>query len=176
LLVEIVVVSAPFVGEATEFSFDERVDIAIHHVLDAAGLNAGSEVFHELIGLEDVVPDLGTEGDVGFFPVLAFEFGVFAVEFHLLELCGEHSHREGTVLCLRAFALAGGDEAGCFVTNPYSGLDFVDVLSAFSSGAVSIDFNIGFVDFDGGGLWQFGDDIDRCERGVSAFILIEWGD
>ena len=175
-LIQIVVVGPAFVGKAAEFAFDEGVDVSVHDVLDSAGLNAGSEIFHELIGLKDVVSDLGTEGDIGFLAVLAFEFCVFAIELHLLEFCREHSHGEGTVLCLGSFALAGGDQTGGLVPDADGGFDLIHVLSAFTAGAVGVDFDIGFCDFDGSGFWQLGDDVDGGEGGVSAFVGVEGGD
>jgi hypothetical protein len=43
---------------AAQLGFDERIDVAIHHILDVAAFLAGAEVQHFLIGLEDIGADL----------------------------------------------------------------------------------------------------------------------
>jgi hypothetical protein len=51
---------------------------------------------------------------------------------------------------LAALILAGGHDAGGKMRDSHGGFDFVHVLPSFSTGAIGVDFEICFVDFNGG--------------------------
>src|SRR5690606_33823171 len=56
--------SVLLVGVLQEIRLDEGVEIAVQNGLDIAGLVLGPEVLHQLIGLQDVAPDLVSPGDL----------------------------------------------------------------------------------------------------------------
>ena len=69
-----------------EEGFYEVVEVAVKDVLDVGTFDAGAGVFDEFVGVQDIVPDLGTEVDFHF---AAFDFVPFRVapfDFRLVEL------------------------------------------------------------------------------------------
>src|ERR1700690_3925570 len=68
---------------ATQFGFDEPVDVAVENGIDIARLHLGAEILHQLIGGHDVRPDLTPPGHVGLGPgegvELTAAFGALAL-------------------------------------------------------------------------------------------------
>src|SRR5205823_6378201 len=51
-------------GLLHQVRLDERIDVAVEHAVDVAGLLLGAQVLHQLVRLQDVIADLRTERDV----------------------------------------------------------------------------------------------------------------
>src|SRR4030095_10711118 len=66
--------------------------------------------------------------------------GVALAAFLVIELGAQHCHRLGAVLVLRSFFLHSHDDAAWNMSDADGGFGFVDVLTAGSASAHSIDF------------------------------------
>src|SRR5712672_871319 len=63
-----------------EPAIDERIEIAVHDRLHIAGFNAGAEIFHHAIGLEDIAANLVSPGNAPFFAVEALHLLLLRVD------------------------------------------------------------------------------------------------
>src|SRR3954470_6772238 len=97
---------------------DERVDVAVEHGLDVAGLEARALVLHELVRLQRVGADLVAERDVALLPRERDQLGVALLPLALGEARREDLHRARLVLRLRSLVLARHDDAGRKVRDP----------------------------------------------------------
>ena len=159
-----------------EHAFDEGVEGAIHDGLDIAGFDAGAEVFDHLVGLEDVGADLAAPADFSFAGVDAVGFGAEFVLFDLVEFGAEEGPGEFTVAELGAFLGASDHDAGGEVFEVDGGLDLVDVLSAFATGAHGVEFDVGVGDLDVDFGGDLGGDIDGAKGSVAFAGGVEGGD
>ena len=82
----------------------------------------------------------------------------------------EPLHRLVAVRVLRALVLAFDDDAGRQVRDADRRVGLVDVLAAGAGRAERVDLQIGRIDFDVVDLVDFGQDRDRCGRGVDASL------
>ena len=155
---------------------DEAVEVAVEDALGVAGADAGAQVLHHLVRLEDVAANLGAETDFAFFTVKFIHLGALFVLAALVDAGLEDVHGGGLVLDLGALVLADDDDAGGRVGEADGGVGGVDALAAFAGGAVNVDADIGFVELDVDVFGDFGDDVDGAERRVAALVGIEGAD
>ena len=80
--------------------FHEAVEVAVEHIRGARAFEAGPEVLHKLVGLEDVGADLVAPADLGLGGIARHRLGFAALQFLLVEPRLELLHRLGLVLVL----------------------------------------------------------------------------
>src|SRR4051812_21713118 len=102
-------------------------------------------IFHHLIWLENIGPDLATPRHVTFFAILAVDLSALFVLLNFIQLCLEHFDRELAITPLASLGLTGHHNSTRFVNNPHRSLHFVHVLAALSSTAKSRDVKVGRV-------------------------------
>src|SRR3954470_19304963 len=66
-----------------EVGLDERVEVAVEHAVDVAGLVLGAEVLHELVRRQHVAADLAAEPDL---LLLALDGGELVLALLALEV------------------------------------------------------------------------------------------
>ena len=153
---------------------DEGVEVAVQHALGVSGLVAGSAVFHELVGVEDVAADpFPAETGVGGATPLLRQGGLPLLFGALHEPGLEDAHRGLLVRRLRTFVLALDDDPGRQVRDPDGAVGLVHVLAAGPLGAVGVDLQVRLVDLDVGVVGQERGDDYRRERRVAAMRLVE---
>jgi hypothetical protein len=117
-------------------------EVAVHHGLHVAGLLAGAEVLHHLVGLENVGANLAAKADLALLAVVLLHLGALLVQLQFVEAGLEHAHGRGAVLDLRALVLAGDDEAARDVGDAHGRVGRVDALAARTAGAVDVDADV----------------------------------
>src|SRR5262245_19724832 len=153
---------------------DEGIEVAVEHALGISGLVAGSGVFHELVGMEDVAADpFAAEAGVGGAAPLLRQSSLSLLLGALDEAGPEDSHGGLLVGRLRTFVLDGDHDPGRQVGDPDGAVELVDVLAAGALGPVGVDLEVGVVDLDVrvGGQERRHD--DGREGGVAAVCLVE---
>src|SRR5438105_4981434 len=88
----------------------EPVEIAVEHVAWAGRCHAGTQVLHQLIGLQHVRPDLVAPADVGLGGVSGVRFRLALLQLGLVETRFQLLHRRSAILVLRSLVLAGDDD------------------------------------------------------------------
>ena len=63
-----------------EPAIDEGIQFTVHHRLDIAGLDAGTQIFDHPVWLEDVAADLVAPGDAAFVTVKALHFRALFID------------------------------------------------------------------------------------------------
>src|SRR5258708_7636931 len=94
-----------------EVRLHERVEVAVEHGLNVAGLVAGAFVLDELVRRQRVRTDLTSERDIALLTRQPLELGALLLALTLRQTCGKNLHRFGAVLKLRALVLARHDDA-----------------------------------------------------------------
>ena len=143
---------------------------AIKHALAVGGLVACAQVFHHLVGVQDVGTDLVAEADVRLLVFPRLFFGVAHLHFALVQLGLQHFHGGSTVLVLGAFVLAGNDDAGGNVRQAHGGIGLVDVLAARAAGTIGIHAQVFVFNLDVDVFINDGRHGDRAETGVPARV------
>ena len=69
---------------AAQHGLNERIQVAVHHVLNIAGLYACAQIFHHLIRLENIGTDLVATPDVSLLTVLAVGIRLLLVFLNLV--------------------------------------------------------------------------------------------
>ena len=126
--------------------------------------------------MEDVGADLVTPADVALFAVIFLHLRALVVDGLFVDAGAQDLHREGAVLDLGAFALAGHDNARRDVRQADRGLGLIDVLAALAAGTVDVDAQVGFVDLDVDVIIDFRDHVDGGEGRVATGVGVERGD
>ena len=127
----------------------EPVEIAIEHPCGIRGFNIGAQVFHHLIGLQNVGSDLIAPAGITLIFVLGVDGGIALVKFQLVEPRFQRRHTVGPVLMLRFLRTCHHDIGGQ-MGDPDSAVGGVDVLAARARGSVGVDpdITVGNVDLD----------------------------
>src|SRR5581483_11340101 len=160
-----------------EVGVDERIEVAVEDGVGVPDLDARPEVLHHPVGCADVRADLVSEPDLRL--AAPRELGELLVLLLLLELVEarlQDLHRHRLVLVLRAFVLAGDDDAGREVREPHGGVGLVDVLAAGAARAVRVDAEVLVPDLDLDVLLDVGKDDHRRERRLPARVRVEGRD
>ena len=77
---------------------------------------------------------------------------------------------------LRAFVLTRDHDAGRDMGEAHGGIGFIDVLPAGAAGAIRVDAQIGFVNFDLDGVIDFRINEQRSKRSMTPRIGVKGGD
>ena len=109
---------------------DERVEIAVQHVGRAGAFDAGAQILHQLVGLQDVGSDLVAPADFALRRLGGVGCRFALLQFFLVKARTQHLPRLGLVLVLRALGLAGDRNSGGEMRDAHGGIRGVDVLSA----------------------------------------------
>src|SRR5215831_4240154 len=129
-------------------ALDERVDVAVEHLLRVAALRPRAQILHQLVGLQNIGTDLVAPADLGFGGGRSVGLLLAFFQLELVEARLQHGPGDAAVLDLRAFLLARHDDAGGNVGDPHGRIGGVDVLTAGAGRAISIHPAIAFFDFD----------------------------
>src|SRR3712207_4928717 len=117
---------------------DKGVDVAVQHAVDVRRLLARAVVFHQLVRVEDVGPDLGPPLDVRLLPAYGGDLPLPALALELEEARPQDPHRYLAVLVLAALVLALHHDPGRQVGDPDRRVGLVDVLPAGPRGPVGV--------------------------------------
>ena len=149
------------------------MDVTIHNSLCITCFKIRAVIFHHIVRVEDVAANLTPPLYLflGLFDVLYLRHFLFFLE--LVELRFKHLHRVGFILPLRTLILALYDDTGRGVSDTYGGFDFIDVLTTSSSSAVSVYFQIAWIDFDLDIIVHDRAHVNSSERRVTFFIRVE---
>jgi hypothetical protein len=64
---------------------DELVEVAVERGLHVAGLLAGAEVLHHLVGLQDIAADLAAQADLALLAVMLLHLGALVVQLQFVK-------------------------------------------------------------------------------------------
>src|SRR5712691_7327902 len=125
-------------------------------------------IVDNIVGMDSYRADLRTKVSLH---MLAFESGCLLFALLLLPLIEaslEQLHRDLAVLNLRAFILAGHDNARRDMAHAHRRVGLVDVLSARARRTIGIDFNIFGANGNLDSVLDVGHDLDLGKRGMAA--------
>lgn len=108
-------------GQLSEIRVDEAVQIAVHNVVDVAGLIAGAGVLHHLVGHEHVGADLAAPLDLHLHALDIGDLLRVLLLLQLHQLGPQHLHAVVLVLKLAALLLAGHHDARGLVDEAHGG-------------------------------------------------------
>src|SRR6266496_2380488 len=127
-----------FAAKPADLSLDEVVDLSIENRLGVARLDSRTQVLDALVGVQDIVADLGAPAACRLTAQLGHLRRVLlALAFKQLGLQDRHGGR--AVLDLASLILAGDNDPARQVRDPDGGIGGVDTLAAGSAGAVDVD-------------------------------------
>src|SRR5215471_1808035 len=129
-------------------ALDERVDVAVEHLLRVAALRPRAQILYQLVGLQNIGTDLVAPADLGFGSGRSIGLLFALLQLELVKARLQHGPGDAAVLDLRAFLLARHHDARGNVGDPHGRIGGVDVLTAGTGRAISIDPAIAFFDFD----------------------------
>src|SRR5262245_31160890 len=115
-------------ADAEEVRLDELLDVAVEDVVDLPGLDAGAEILHHPIRLEDVAPDLRAEVDVLLLRLRRVARGGPLLLLELVELGAQDLPGDAAVLLLAALVLDRHHDARGDVREPDGGVGLVHFL------------------------------------------------
>ena len=153
--------------------FDERVKVAIEHLLRCRGFVVGAQILDAAV-VEHVAADLVAPADVGLGVFELLLFGLALAHLMVVQAAAQALPCHIAVAVLAAPVLALHHDAGRHVGQAHGGVGFVDVLAAGATGAESVNANVRWVDIDLDRIIDFGVDKDRGERGVAPTRRVEW--
>src|SRR5215212_5955039 len=115
---------------ALEEGVDERIEVAVEDAVHIRRLLACAVVLDELVGVEDVGPDLRSPLDVRLLAAYGGDLTLPLLALELEEAGPEDPHRDLAVLVLTPLVLTLHHDAGRQVSNPDRRVGLVDVLPA----------------------------------------------
>src|SRR5262245_45857720 len=95
-----------------ERGFHEPIERPIQDLRRVGALDTGPEVLDQLIGLQDIGPDLVAPADVGLSRRLCRGGRLALLQLKLVQAGAKHFPRRGAILVLRALALALDNDVG----------------------------------------------------------------
>ena len=121
--------------------FHETVEITVQHIARRGRFRARAQVFHKLIGLQHIGPDLVAPADIGL-AVKGGVGGVFALlHFQIIEPRAQRLHGVGAVLVL-GFFRGRHHNARREVRDAHRRVGRVDVLAARARRPVGVDADV----------------------------------
>jgi hypothetical protein len=125
------------------------------------------------VRLHHVRANLAAEGDIHLGFIEPVRLRLALLNFEVVEARAKHLHSKLAIFVLAALDLAPDDDIGGKVRDADGGLNFVDVLTAFATGAERVDAQIFRADIDFDLIVDFGNDEHRCEGSVAARGLVK---
>src|SRR5690349_3412593 len=110
--------------------------------------HSGSRIFHQFIGMKNIVPDLRAKIDFHFASLNLVAFRIPLLNFKLIQFRFQHLHGAFTVGVLRAFHLTDDHDASWLVCKLDFRFNLVNVLTTSTTRTRSLDLNIGWINID----------------------------
>src|SRR5690606_26958342 len=149
------------------------VDVTVHHILDVACFRIRAVVFDHRVWVEHIGTDLASPADFLLFATDFKQFFFLFLDFQLIEFRFQKFHRLIAVFDLGTFGLAGNDRIRRQVRDPDGRVRRIDVLSAGSTRAVRVDFQVFRTDIQLNFVIELLHDLTRYKRGMASAGRIE---
>ena len=156
-----------------QVGFEKSVEFAVEHAVGIAGLDPGTHVLDEFVGMQNVVADLRTPLNFLFAGLDFAALGVAFLDHLLVEARLEQLNGLLFVLKLRAGFSVLDDNARGLVAQSNAGLNLVDVLPAGSAGSKGIPIDVCHVHLNIDGVVDQGVDVHADKGRVAARVRIK---
>ncbi len=154
----------------------ELVDVSAEHGLDVAGLDPGTDVFDELVRVQDVVADLRSEANVLLLAPERIDLFSALLLLELVEAGAQDRQRGVLVLELRLLVLTGHDGTRRYVRDAHRRVGRVHRLPARSARPIDVDAQVLLADVDLDLLGEHRQHVHAREGGLAALLLIGGAD
>ncbi len=156
-----------------KLSFDERLQFPIENSRSVDALVAASKIFDQLVGVQDVRSDLGSPGSRLVFALDRSDLTSSLGLLNLPNFGSKDPHGVFFVLQLRTLRLDRDHDPGWQMSDPHSGIDLINILTARPGRAESIDLQIISSYHDLAGFFDNWHNLNQSKRRLAQLISVK---